>query len=262
MTLLASQAKQLVEHALGGEVHSAVTPWRCLNGAGHWMCNSRAWRWLRGGLEALALTADQSYVDLPADFGSINAIEGGQGFQASIELTTPDQLLEYKSSATANTGYYYCAVLSYDHADITGTSTGSNHVVAASTAAEQKALKAPTPRLEIYPTPTATVTDGLLLYYTRGWREVSNDTETIFVPDWMEELYIRIARCWAKGYEEDDSYNRDAALMAIMQGPDYAACVRRDTQGQMDKGRVRGGAALESRDRVRQHRYYGTISNP
>jgi len=262
MTLLVSEAIGIAEHALAGPIHEKITALRCVNEAGHWLCNARPWRWLRGGLEALPFVVDQPYVDLPANFGSITAIEGGRGFPSSIELTTLEELLLYKANAVGSNGTYYTAVVTYDHADITGTSTANNATVTATTAAATAAKKKPTARLEIYPTPDTAATDGILLYYTRGWSPVSQDQDTIFVPDWMESVYLRALRCWAKGYEEDDIYSKDDMLDRFISGSEYLAAIKRDSQAQIDLGVLRGGAAMEGQDRSRPSRYNGVIANP
>jgi hypothetical protein len=262
VTLLLAEAKGIAEHALGGPVHDAVTALRCINEAGHWLCNIRPWRWLRGGLEALAFVADQDYADLPADFGALIALEGGRGFSNSIALVTLEELLERKAQSAGGTASYYCAVVTYDHADITGTSAGGSHAVTATTAATAAAKKRPTPRLEIFPTPTAAATDGALVYYTRGWREVTEDQDTIFVPDWMESVYLRALRCWVRGYEEEDTYPKDEAMAMMVGGPEFRGAVKRDAQMQMLNGPIRGGAAQGGWDQGRQSRLYGVIANP
>lgn len=242
MTLLAGQAKEIVEHGLAGAVHPAITSLRVLNETGEWLVSARPWVYLRGAMEALDLTSGQDYVDLPSDFGAIVSIDRTTNFTSSVFLTSTEELLSLRRGwNTAGARSIWCAVV-YDHADITGTAAGSNYTVTPATAAEIKALKAPSPRLDIYPEPTSSTTGALLLYYTRGWRRVEEDTDTVFVPAWLEGVYLRAARIWAKGYEEEDSFNKDQALAVLMQGPEWGAAKTRDANIQMEVGPLRGGA--------------------
>lgn len=223
----------------------------CVNECGQWLVSTRNWRWLRGGLEALSLVSGQPYVDLPNGIGAIIAVDGGQGFPYSFEQTTLEEILRMRSVQAQTTGIYYFASITYEHADIAGTSTGTNHVVTPNTAAETHAKKHPTPRLELYPTPGQTVADGVLLYYQRGWRTVYEDTDTIFVPEWLQGPYLRALRIWAQGYEysvgSGQSYDKDMALAKLVAGDEWRAAVSRDSALQNTLGRLQGGAAQRGR---------------
>jgi hypothetical protein len=259
MTLLAGEALKIAEHALGGAVDPVITGLRCLNETGEWLVSARPWIYLRGGMEALDLTLDQDYIDLPADFGAIVSMDRASGSSTQFFLLTVDELLELRQGSTlAGAGTIWGAVV-YDHADITGTSDGVNYNVTASTASEIRAKKHPTARLDIYPTPTLSTTGALLLYYTRGWRGVEEDTDTIFVPSWLEGVYLRALRIWAKGYEEEDSFNKDQALQSLTMGMEWRAAVTRDSNIQTEMGVLRGGAAA---GHTRWRNLDGTSLNP
>jgi len=260
MVLLASNSKLVAEHALGGGISSEITPWRVLNEAGAWLTNIRAWNWLAGGMEAIATTADQSWVPLPEDFGSIIGVDSGEGYEGSVTLTTLPDLLRLRANGLEAAGYYYWAAVSYDHADITGTSTEPEAEVTPTTPAAALAKKYPTARLELYPTPTASVTGGILIHYERGWRKVSEDTDTIFLPSWLEGVYHRAVRIFARGYEEEESYSKDDALDRLMMGSEWAAAIAKDTRQQTDLGRLQYGAAQDG-GHVRAHRFTGIVGD-
>lgn len=261
MVLLASDSKLVAEHALGGSISTEVTPWRVLNEAGRWLVSSRAWNWQAGGLESLPFVAGQSYVALPEDFQSIHAVDSGQGYEGSVTLTTLADLLRLRANGLESAGYYYWCAVSWDHADITGTSTEPEAPVTPTTPADAIARRYPVPRLELYPTPRNSVTSGVLLYYERGWRELSQDTDTVFLPAWCEGIYHRAVRIFARGYEEEDTFPKDQALASLMMGPEWMAAIAHDTRLQTDLGHIQGGA-VDGQSPVRAHRFTGIVGNP
>lgn len=260
MTLLAGEALKIAEHALGGSVHPAVTGLRVLNDTGRWLVSVRPWVYLRGGMEALDVTADQDYVVLPSDFGSILGVARSSSFTPSFNLTTPQEMLRLRTYTPAVSSHTFWGTVVYDHADIEGTaSSAQSYTVTPTTAAQIKATKKPSPRLDLYPMPTNTATGSLLLYYARGWRAVEEDTDTIFVPDWLEGVYLRALRIWAKGYEEEDTFSKDDNLDRLVMGAEYRAAITRDSQIQAEKGPIQGGAV----QRPGSYRNYeGAIGDP
>ena len=148
----------------------------------------------------------------------------------------------------------------YDHADITGTKSVDNaYNVTPTTAATQKATKKPSPRLDLYPMPATSETGALLLSYTRGWNKLEEDTDTVFVPDWLESLYLRAARIFARGYEEEDIFDRDAALAGLMNGPEFQAAATRDGNIQTNLGSIEGGVG---RRRGYYRSFEGSVADP
>ena len=246
MTLLAGEALKIAEHVLGGPLHTAIGGLRVLNETGEWLVSARPWKYLLGGVEALDLVAGQSYVDLPDDFGAIVSISQSVGYTKDIALSTPAEIMDLRRGLAPGGDGFIWAALVYGHADITGTSTAGIPTVTPTTAAQIRTTKAPQARLDIYPAPESSTTGALHLYYTRGWRQVSEDTDTIFIPSWLEGVYLRAARIWARGYEaegvEQETFDRDVALLKLVQGPQWRAAVTRDSHTQMDLGVLRGGA--------------------
>jgi len=246
MTLLAGEALKIAEHVLGGAMHPAVSGLRVLNETGEWLVSARPWRYLVGGCEALDLVAGQWYVELPEDFGAMISIAQSEGYTKDIRQSTPEEIMDLRRGLAPGGDGFIWAALTYDHADITGTSSDGLFTVTPSTAAEIRARKSPLARLQIYPEPETSATGALLLFYTRGWRSVSEDTDTIFVPSWLEGVYLRAVRIWARGYEgegvEQDSFDRDLALEKLVKGPQWRAAVTRDSNVQMEMGMLRGGA--------------------
>jgi len=264
MTLLAGEALKIAEHVIGGPMHSAITGLRVLNDTGEWLVSARPWKYLLGGVEALDLVADQSYVELPDDFGALVSISQSVGYTKDISLSTPAEIMDLRRGLAPGGDGFIWAALVYGHADITGTSTDGQPVVTPTTAAQIRAAKAPEARLDIYPAPESSTTGALHLYYTRGWRSVSEDTDTIFIPSWLEGVYLRAVRIWARGYEgegvESETFDKDMALERLVRGAEWRAAVTRDSNAQMDFGHLRGGAVNTGGSAW--NRWEGAVADP
>lgn len=259
MVLLAGKAVQVVESVLGGGVDPAIGTLLAVNDAGQWLTSSRPWNYLRGGMEALDLVEGQDWVALPENFGAILSVEQTASYTNTFEFVTLDALLEHRAAGVAPSGATLMAALTYDHADIVGTSSSPSATVTPTTDAEKRAAKSPIARLELYPTPDADSEGALICFYRRGWVNVYEDTDTIFVPPWLDNVLIRASILFAKGYEEEDFIQLEDALTKFALGRQMASAIRMDNGQQRVLGRVRGGAA---RGRPYFHRSRGTVSGP
>jgi len=254
MTLIAGTAIELAEHRLQGAISPTVSALRVVNETGRILCGVRNWNWLQGQLDSLTLTAGQAYIDLPPGVTSVRAVDRGDGYRASFAWVTLESLLEIRSNAPALASPAFFGAIAYDHADIVGETSTPSYTIVPTTEEEAKAKRAPTPRIELYPTPEATGNLDMLLYYTRGWSEVYEDTDPIFIPDWMEPLYVAMLRHRARYYENESegNFDYDSAMRRLVGVPndqrspggiEWEAAVRQDHQMQPDLGRLEGGAA-------------------
>lgn len=101
----------------------------------------------------------------------------------------------------------------------------------------------PRPRLDIYPTPGSDSAGALAIYYRAKWGIIDSDTQFVSVPEWMEGLYLRVLRAFARGYEREDQRTMDSLLNEISAGAQFAGCVQVDVSQQNDYGLIVGGAA-------------------
>ena len=99
------------------------------------------------------------------------------------------------------------------------------------------------PRLDIYPTPSSDVTDGLTLYFRRGWGALEGDNDLVSIPSYIESLYLQIVRAFARGYERESEADVSQRLSVIAGGPLVLAARQRDKESQPNLGPMRGGAA-------------------
>lgn len=164
---------------------------------------------------------DPQTIDLPDDLRDIISIATTSVSNVGgVTLVSLAEIIEKRASSasiTASTGLYYGAVVY----------SGSP----------------PTPLLEIYPSPNANTTGAMRIFYRSRWAEVTADSGQINLPEWVESLYIWIARAFASGYERGDVASIHQRLSEISQSPIFAACVRSDGMVQPFAGQLRNGGA-------------------
>ena len=98
----------------------------------------------------------------------------------------------------------------------------------------------PQPILEVHPTPQATTSGALTMFYRETWTDLANSDQTyIPVPPWMESLYIQAVRATAWGYQDE---TMGARMASIMQGPEWLAAVTYDRKLQWSHGPLKNGA--------------------
>ena len=192
-----------------------------VNDAGEFLVNQHEWKWLQGAMVTLGFTADQAYVDLPADFKSIVSVDTN-GLTTDFELVTFSRIIKLQKN-TAGATLFYEAAIEYAYP----TSGGGP----------------PTPRLTMWPTPTTTDADALNLFYRRGWVEVATDNDLLTLPPWMHACYLEVLRAASAGWSEHEGGTRAERLHMVMQGPDWKGAVKRDAQVQPDYGVMRNGMA-------------------
>lgn len=174
----------------------------------------------------IAGTLHTGAIALPADFRDLITIETSSGLLKGITLTTFTELLERRaSSVTTTSGNYYAAIV-HPQTTALGASTG-----------------APTPRLEIWPSPGANEVAAMTLIYRAGWTTLSSDTALLRIPPYLELPYLEILRALARGFEEEDQGSVSQRLAGVMTGPLMAVAKERDDMVQPHYGRIRNGAA-------------------
>jgi hypothetical protein len=165
---------------------------------------------------------DAQTVALPTDLRDIIHIASTSiSSLGGVTLTTLAHILEMRRSSasiTASTGYYWGAV-----------------VFSGST---------PKPILEIYPSPSANATGALRISYRSRWSDLSTDTSQIDIPDFVQDLFLFIARAYAAGYVRNDVASIHARLEEIQDGPIFRAATMSDGATQPYYGQLRGGGAV------------------
>lgn len=164
---------------------------------------------------------DPQTIALPSDLRDIISIQTtSTSSVGGVTLVPLDQILQFRRSSasiTASTGLYYGTVV------YTG--------------------EPPAPILEIYPSPSANQTGAMRIFYRSRWATLSNDTNAIEIPDFVQALFIQIARAFAGGYVRNDQAGMSARLADVQAGPLFAATVRSDGAVQPFHGRLLNGGA-------------------
>lgn len=164
---------------------------------------------------------DPQTIALPTDLRDIIAIQSTSlSAVGGVSLTTMGQILEMRkasASITASTGLFYGAVVF----------SGSP----------------PVPILEIYPSPSDNATGAMRIFYRSRWTNVTNDTSSIDIPDFVQDLFILIARAYAGGYVRNDQASLSARLAEIAVSPVFMAAKKSDGMTQPFMGQLRNGGA-------------------
>lgn len=175
---------------------------------------------------------------LPSDIGNIIDIQPTQGLTNSFNLTDVGFINQLRTNEVAVGNFRYWGAVTrgknFTHTNQTGVGSGAW-------------------RLEVYPTPTSTEYNALTMYYRAGWRPVTDDTDTINIPQYCESLMRMIVRAFARGYEEDDVASLHARLMEIQQSPMFLNARRRDGDMQPTLGQMSGGAVAQYEKQERQY---------
>lgn len=228
MALLASDCYKHIEHGLSGKPSELYPLQEILNDAGEWLLSAHQWEWSVPGPALLGVTQDQEYVELPADFRELIAIQPTENLTSSICPTTRTRLLEMRTNPVTVTSSFYQYVVGYRQ--ISGDTR---------------------PVLELWPTPSATEADVLTVWYRKTWARVTTDSQAIDFPTWMEGLFKRVCRLFAQAAEEEDSSapagrrnDLDDLLDRLMAGTVWRTAVEQDSSLQPMLGPMQGGHTM------------------
>jgi hypothetical protein len=232
--------KAEVLHALGNPAagNLDITAGSIVNDALEHVAAMHEWQWCSTGQLELGTTADQAFITLPADFGTMIAIEEQQGWATHFTPVTWEALLWMRTHPITNwTGGYYYVI-----------QTGNSATPAAG-------LDAPT--LELYPTPSVTDADAVRIVYRRHLRRFEGDTDVPQWPSYMDRPLSLLARSFASvDYDDDPQSAYTSAFSAMIDD-----CMYRDGMTLGSVGVPRG--ALHARTRPLTWGYpYNGIPNP
>ncbi len=164
---------------------------------------------------------DPQTIALPSDLRDIISIASTSvSAVGGVALTTLQQILDFRNTSaavTAGSGLYWGAVV------YNGTP--------------------PRPLLEIYPSPSANATGALRIFYRSRWATLSADNSSIEIPDFVQDLFVALARSYAGGYVRNNVASIHARLAEVKAGPIFEAAVRSDGMVQPYFSTIRGGGA-------------------
>lgn len=140
------------------------------------------WNWLSTGEQSLDVVADQDYIELPADFGTLLALQHKEGWARSMIPTTWEQMLRMRATTIQNWSWSFWYVIQ----------TGNVAV-----GDEDAGLDLPT--LALYPTPADDETGAISLVYRRFIRRLTDDTDRPQWPAYMDRALSVLARAFILG---------------------------------------------------------------
>ena len=220
MAITLATLKQHVQHALGGSVASQLDEATIINEAGRHMFMT-PWKFRERPPATITTVASQDYIDLPADFGEMIAMNMADGLVRSFTFTTFGDLVQRRATDTGVTNHYWVAISHPPPADEGNTQ--------------------PAPRMELYPTPTTG--EGIITVYRAKWAELTADADNAVVPDYAESALIALVRAFALGYEEEGLEQR---LGEVEGGVMYLRLKEKDGLIQPEYGPLRNGALYMS----------------
>lgn len=245
MALTLAGLRTVLTHALGGGdpavivTDATTTKDQIINEAGRFLCTMHQWKFLERPPATLDFTASTAYVPLPADFMELIAYTYASALTSAFQLTTFQSLASLRAANLNATAVYYGCIV--------------QPTQAATTSAP------PIARLELYPTPAASVTGALSVWYRAGWTEFAGGAATTVIaniPTWAETLLVTLVRNFARGYEED---RLEELLAEVVNGPFFQMAKDRDGLIQPDYGQLNMQRGFNSAE----YRHpYSTVGDP
>lgn len=218
MTLTLAQARTLVETTLGGSPESATVS-MIINAAGNALYSMHEWEWLLRPTADLGTTADQAYIDLPSDFGRLEAVLASSRLEVT-SIVQPREMISWRR------GDHY---------------TPRGYVIAISTANSSGSLQK---RLELYPTPSQTDADALQIAYYAAWPAIddaTNGSTVLPIEPSCELIFLDVLSAVAKGIEEDDNGYASQRITAIKNTDAFRDAVAHDVNVNPIVGHVPNG---------------------
>lgn len=223
MPLTLADYRNRLQHALGGEVSELLDQDALINEAGRAFVDSREWKFMERPPATLDFTISVGYVDLPSDFGQLIAIEITADNLNAFQLVDFQEFAKYQAvSYTGTPGGVFGTIVHPGQ-----TSTGA---------------AAGVPRLLLYPTPTATTSAAMRIYYRAAWTELSTDGAVPNVPTYCESILTEFVRAFAFGSEEPDQGTVFERVDRIIGSGMFQRLVYRSDMIQNDYGPERNGA--------------------
>jgi hypothetical protein len=211
-----------------------------VNQAGQYLY-SRPWRFRERTSKYMSLVGGQNYVALPDDVEEILSIISLQSLGYLIEMVTPDHMEQLRQLGLTMTG------------------PGVTHAVFTRTPPADGASLPPV-RLDVYPTPTANITDAIAIRYRAMWVTIADnaaDSWQIPIPKYCDALFIAYCRAFAQAYEDE---GLSARLADVDGGPLLATASTKDGLLQRDLGRIRPSRSPVQVNWTRPD--YGYVQNP
>lgn len=225
MALTLTKLRNRIKLALGGVVSSNIDQDDIINEAGRQLVIMHDWKWLERPPASLNFTLNTAYVPLPADFGELIELQYNADALNLFTLGSFADVAKLRTSGYIAPAQYVGVIVNPGQATTAGAP--------------------PVPRIELVPTPVASVTAALTVWYRAAWTEMtfSDGSEVPNVPIWLHSLLSELVTAVAQGYNEKDAGSMSARLGEIQTGPLFENAKTHDGSIQPDYGYLGLGAA-------------------
>jgi hypothetical protein len=179
---------------------------------------SREWKWRRRNA-SLAVVEGQDYVELPEDFGQLDSLMLANGVGRAAFATVMDRINEYRQGTSVQidnvNAFYYCLGWS----------------------PQVFADQPPRARIELWPTPSDTIENYIVLSYRFVPQKLVSSTDVPNIPAFCHPALKQ----WMQAYAMRQ-YTVDGWQDATKRAEEMADRAAMETGGQQaNKGRMRGG---------------------
>ena len=176
MPLMLRQMIDEIEYFAGGTIDPRLDPLRIANDGGQYLHSMHEWSFQVRTPTSLDLMEDQPYIDLPRDFSKVISIDS-TSTTSGIVLTSLEEVSINRENSSSG-GFQYYAALAYPEQTNRREGPGP-------------------PRLEIFPTPSATTRDAFTIQYRAGWIYLVEMIDAANVPPPFEALLLDVVRAHA-----------------------------------------------------------------
>lgn len=211
-----ARLQSLVQAAAPANAAADLSPADIVNSAGEHLVNMRSWVWAARQSVAIGVTGSQAWTALPTDFAELIALDAVASAWA-FYVVPYDHLLAARRAA-APSSHTIAAVVWPDQATDTTVPAG--------------------PRLELFPTPTATVAEVARLFYRAKWKTLTKPNQVPNVPEYLSSLLQEMVQQYARGLADGSLSER---LEMLERGPLFRAAAQRDGMQSGSLG-ISGGA--------------------
>ena len=168
------------EQAVGGRFDARIDAVDLVNDAGRTLVAMHPWKFLQRPPVNLTTTAGQNYIELPADFSEIVALEVSDNYALSIRAVTMGRMVLYEGTAGAAGMDLY---VSPEFPNQPSTSE-----------------PAPQARLHLYDSPAASSEVVAILAYRAGWTPLTTGKAVPNVPEDVGPLLTQVVQHFARGF--------------------------------------------------------------
>lgn len=240
--LTLARCEQVLLEVFGGyeSVPADTSTLELVNATGHWFVDANSWSWSRR-IGNVSTIASQNYVDLAsvANFRKLYSLVYSDGVSTWLNQCDLAYIIRLRTGIAGFSARPEYAAVSFANEVTTGAITR---------------------RLELYPTPSTSLTDAITLFYAAGWTEAASYTQ-LPIPPQVEGLFLQALRTHALGWRMHEAATTARRLAELVAGPQWAAAVLSDAATQTNFGQIKNSDIQVSGD-LPTRWMTGTVPDP